>query len=659
MKRLILLFLVITSTHAFAQTDTTKELSEVKLYGIRSYERSPITQTTITKTVLDANNYGYEPAVLIARTPSVTFSSDGGNNNGYIYYRIRGIDQTRINATLNGIPLNEPEDQGAYFSNYPDFLSNVSSIQIQRGVGISSTGTSSFGGSLNFEGPDLRKKIKKLDLTFGSWDTYRAGLTLATGLKKNFATYVRVSGLNSDGYRDHSGTRGKTLFFSTGYFKGKHTLKLTSFFGESKNDMAYLGSEEKDIKIKRTDNPITADEKDKFYQNLNALQYTYKSNEHVTFSTSVFYNRLKGNYDILFTPDMFNFRLQSNFYGAIAAVNIKRDELELNVGTNVNLYDREHSLVINKDYLIYKNRGHKNDFNVWVKTSYDIDKFKLFGDMQYRAAKFSYKGFYPKIMTAKPVNWDFLNMRFGLSYKFDTYGHFYAMMGASHREPIRNDIFAGYDDLDSLNFNEIGDFTKVKYESVYDLEVGFNYATPEYNVKIDVFNMNFRNEIAPIGQLSMLGLPLRKNIDKSRRNGVETEVTVKLSSRFEVYGNFTYMLSKIKEYTNIETGKTYFNNTHLLTPRTLGNLNVSYKYKTLNVGGAVNYTSKSYLDNENTAVNDGAAIVGAFINWKWFQLRVDNILNTDKYSSGYVYAGKKYFYVYPKINYQLTFTKSL
>jgi hypothetical protein len=78
-------------------------------------------------------------------------NAETGNYWGYSYIRLRGIDQSRINLTLDGIRLNDPEDQVLYFADFPDLAKSLSSVQVQRGVGTSSNGTAAFAGSINME----------------------------------------------------------------------------------------------------------------------------------------------------------------------------------------------------------------------------------------------------------------------------------------------------------------------------------------------------------------------------------------------------------------------------------------------------------------------------------------------------------------------------
>jgi iron complex outermembrane receptor protein len=115
--------------------DTLQTLKEVVI-SYQADKRTPITFQNIYSKEIKAKSTGQEPSFLLSETPSITNYSDAGNSQGYSYFRLRGIDQTRINMTLDGVPLNEPEDQGAYFSNYPDILNSVSKIQIQGGCKI-------------------------------------------------------------------------------------------------------------------------------------------------------------------------------------------------------------------------------------------------------------------------------------------------------------------------------------------------------------------------------------------------------------------------------------------------------------------------------------------------------------------------------------------
>src|SRR5690242_8887749 len=116
--------------------------------------------------------------ILLQDAPGITAYSESGSGSNYSYLRLRGIDQTRINITLDGIPLNEPEDESLYFSNFPDFANSIASVQVQRGVGASTPGVASYAGSVNFESIPIASVSRggEVELTRGAFDTRRAAL---------------------------------------------------------------------------------------------------------------------------------------------------------------------------------------------------------------------------------------------------------------------------------------------------------------------------------------------------------------------------------------------------------------------------------------------------------------------------------------------------
>ena len=167
----LLSFVAISQTETLPlQTDSLKlltlvdssSLPSIEIVGIRSNPTDPVTTTKISMDSIRTTYQGGDPFFTINQwSPNVLTQSDNGSQYGYSYMRIRGFDQTKINFTLNGIPLNEMEDQGIYFSNMPGFLNNISNIQVTRGIGTSQYGTTSIGGSVDME---TNSPLRKLSL---------------------------------------------------------------------------------------------------------------------------------------------------------------------------------------------------------------------------------------------------------------------------------------------------------------------------------------------------------------------------------------------------------------------------------------------------------------------------------------------------------------
>ena len=139
------------------QLDTTKlyDLDEVEITSF--YRSTTKTLDVVNRNYLVSVNRGQEPSFIFNSQPSIFSYSDTGNEYGYSYFRLRGMDQTRINMTLDGMPLNEGEDMGVYFSNYPDFIGSLHSVKIEQGASISNNGVAGYAGSIDFESIDLKK----------------------------------------------------------------------------------------------------------------------------------------------------------------------------------------------------------------------------------------------------------------------------------------------------------------------------------------------------------------------------------------------------------------------------------------------------------------------------------------------------------------------
>ncbi|NJO63451.1 MAG: TonB-dependent receptor [Richelia sp. RM2_1_2] len=514
------------------ETDTlkTKRLEEVTITASRGDVNTPISETTIQTEKLDINYNGQEMPVILATTPSITWYSDGGHYNGYAYYRLRGIDQTRINVTLNGIPLNEPEDQGVYFSNYPDFVNSLKSIQIQRGVGLSTNGTASFAGSVNLQAPSLTDSICQAQLTVGSFNTQRASFEYGSGLLNRFAFYGRISNVRTDGFRNNSGTNGTSAFLNGGYFGKKSLIKFVGFAGTSKNDMAYLAASKTDLDNDYKINYLRDDEKDKFFQTLLSLDYTLNISEHKFLTATVYYNKLVGNYDVYYDPDMLNFQLNSNWIGAFVNYHYEYQNIKIIGGVHVNSYNRNHEMAIkpDTDVDLYSNTGYKKEFTSFIRGSYTINKLVANVDLQDRNVSFRYE---PDAASSDLVfdekTWNFINPKIGLTYNLNNMNRVYTSIGITNREPTRNDMFAGYDNIDHVSYGDVGKLDKVKPERVTDFELGYNITKSFIDFDANIYYMKFKNEIAAIGRLSYIGLPLRKNVESSYRTGLELSMDIR------------------------------------------------------------------------------------------------------------------------------------
>lgn len=632
MKKALLVLLMIFSTSLIFSQDTTKSiiLNDIEITGVRTDTKTPISQKTLTKDDISKTYQGQEMSFILDKTPSIISQTDGGQPNGYTTFRMRGIDQTRINMTLNGVPLNEPEDQGVYFSNYPNFALNIKSMQIQRGVATSANGTSSYGGSINFEGNNGIDKETAIQIGYGSFNTQRMNISHSTGLNKKFAMFSNLSIYQSDGYKYNSSGSGYSSFISGGYYGEKDVIKFTGFTGKSINQMAWMAVSESDINKDPRINYNPNGENDNFRQSFAQLQYIRSINRNSTLTTTGYYNRLDGKWGLFISPtDLLTFGLSSNFYGIMTNYHLDLKKLTLNVGLHANSYERNHNGIINDTLPLYKNTGYKTDYSAYTKASYNIGKFTLFGDLQIRNVGFTYKG--DSIM--KPLNWTFFNPKGGVTYNHSDKVNYYFSVGQSHREPTRTDMFGGQDNLTTLNI--------ITPEEVIDYELGSNIKSKRLFIQYNLYYMDFKNEITLLGALGSNGLPLMTNVNKSFRSGIETDL------KYEVFKGVFITNSSNYSYNRIQgDGKEY---QPLYTPNLVVNQGFEFNSKGLIIGVLAKYHSESYINSDNTLTTPSFAILNANISYTYKEYSISiqgvNLTNKKYYTSGYSVGTERYFFV--------------
>jgi iron complex outermembrane receptor protein len=233
----------------------------------------------------------------------------------------------------------------------------------------------------------------------------------------------------------------------------------------------------------------------------------------------------------------------------------------------------------------------------------------------------------------------------------------YASYGRNGREPARNDMLAGFDNLDTSNVEFVGDFARVKPESVRDLEAGLALRTARFGVQANLYSMDFHNEISPIGELSYLGLPLRKNVASSYRRGVEIDAAFRATAALTGTLNATVSQNRIDAYTDDAAGVTYRDVEPLLTPRVIANGSLRYalgRGLTTSLDGR--FVGQSYLANTSDArfTTPGRATLDGTVGWTILRytlgIRANNLTNTPFYTGGYTDGTTSYYYVLPQRN---------
>jgi len=598
----------------------TKALEEIIIQGIRAQPTDPVTQTTIDFQAIEKSYIGQDASVVLENlSPSIISYSDAGAPIGnYTQFRMRGIDQTRINVTLNGAPLNDMIDQGVFFSNFSDFANSVQSIQVQRGVGGSSNGTASYGGSVNFESTRLNQEGPGfgLQLLGGSFDTYRISGELSTGkLSNNMAFYSRITRTLSNGYKTHSGSDSYSLFFSGGYIGEREVLKITAFAGKTQNDQSYLPVLLSDIENDPKTNYNSANDTDDFEQELVQLQYSRILNDDLTFNSTLYYGGARGVFPFgLNATTQLLFGLTNNHYGFFTDVNYESSKLTFTAGMHGYLFRRtnDFSVAPNTSQPDYQDTTNKDELSFFSKVGYDFGALKILGDVQLRYVHLKFES--PSLESLANVasssrNWLFINPKLGLNYSISSRSSLYTFFGITSREPTRTDILQGDgSSINSFNIDSVLDEDLVKSERVDDLEIGYRFAGKKFSATINYFLMHFKNEISQVGALAANSyVPLRQNVAKSRRSGVEIEGRWVQSEVLKFSLLASYLTTNINEFVNANAD-VLRDVEHIFAPR--WNINPSIwlsPNKTFAFSLSGRYVSESFMElsnNKNYALPD-------------------------------------------------------
>lgn len=628
--------------------------------AIRAEDETPVTSSEMPRERIEEIDYGQDIPLMLTRTPSVLAWADAGSGgSGYSYFSIRGIGTTRINMTLDGVPLNDPAENALYFANFVDFASNVDSIQIQRGVGTSTVGSPSYGGSINFASLQPREDERVEGyIGGGSFGQQRASVAWHSGRFADvWKAYVRGSYNTTDGYREHSGVEQHSFWLGAEREGENMLLRVFGFSGREKSQLAFYATDEETLRSNPRFNPLHESERDEYGQDLFKIELVKPLSSGRSVAATAYYHGAQGWFGILADPTdlttLQRYETDGHFVGLIGTLHEQRGNLSIDAGVHVNDFTRDHSMRMSGERQ-YLNTGDKNEANVFAKANWTRGDWVLYGDAQVRWARFVYEG----DVDLGSVSWTFFNPKIGARYHVNERSSVYASLGRAEREPTRADMLFGED-----NATIAYDLEAVRPENVVDLELGWDYSRTNLSLSTTLYAMEFRDEIALTGELSEIGLPTRTNVDRSWRRGLELEAAWRPAARWVIRPAINLSRNRIEEWTqfydiydeNFEwigsAPRTHRDVTPLLTPEQIVNLAVEwYPASDLRLEANGRWVSESHLDNtgderfvtpEYTQL-DLAASVGL---QRWLgdraptaRLNVVNVLDEDEiWPSGYSY----------------------
>jgi iron complex outermembrane receptor protein len=701
-KTLISFLFLLSSFFSFSQEkvkDTAKinPLDEVLVAAVRVTTKTPVSFSNLDKKEIKFRNLGQDIPILMNYMPSVVTTSDAGNGVGYTGIRVRGSDATRVNITINGIPYNDAESSGAYWVNMPDFASSVESLQLQRGVGTSTNGAGAFGASLNLLTDSFSNEASgEISNGAGSFTTRKHTVKFSTGLLNNnaeknstrgFELAGRLSNIDSQGYIDRASSDLKSYFLQ-GTFVGKTTLiKALVFGGKEKTYQSWYGVDGETLNNERTFNyagmytdafgntKFYDNQTDNYQQDHYQLHWNERLSENWSGNMALHYTKGIGYYEeyqnaqnfadygltpitvdatIVNTTDLIRQKwLDNDFYGTTFSANYKKDKLDVIIGGGWNKYEGKHfGKVIWARYASTSELGNhyyddvatKTDGNIFAKANYQItEKISLYGDLQFRNVNYKADGVQPTLVND---TFNFFNPKAGMSYSFDAKNIFYFSYAKANREPNRTDYEGG----------------NVKSEKLDDYELGWRYVSEKIKVDTNIYYMAYKDQLILTGNLDNVGNPIRSNSEKSFRLGLEVDATIAISKQVFIRPNFT-----LSQNSNVDlevAGANFGTRQIAYSPSVIaGNILVYKPTESLQVAWLSKYVGEQFMNNIELPA---AKLVVYFVNdfniayeikaksvFKSIVLTglVNNILDKQYISNGYMYDVYPYYYPQAGINF--------
>lgn len=229
---------------ALYDSTQVEALQEVVVKGVRAQKNAPYAIANIKKQELqEFSKTGKELPFLFSQTPGVLAWSENGLGTGTTYMRIRGAGDSRINVTLDGVPLNSPEDQCVFWANMNSYGSLLGSVQIQRGVGTSTNGDGAFGGTvaLSSATPD-QKAGGEVSASYGSFNTFNVGGKFSTGLLWNHLIFDGAyHETNTDGFIHGTSGRSGSYYGGLSYVSDNVIVRYKNIGNFEKTGQAWNG----------------------------------------------------------------------------------------------------------------------------------------------------------------------------------------------------------------------------------------------------------------------------------------------------------------------------------------------------------------------------------------------------------------------------------
>ena len=643
----------------YPKVDTTKvyEVETVEVVTTYAKRTTPVAQDNLSREELVRSSYGNDLPSALALTPSLIATNETGIGIGATSIRLRGTDATRINVTINGVAMNNPDSHSMYWYDTPDLISSVGSVQVQRGAGVSTNGSGAFGGAVSMTTDALSPEFKgSAVLSYGSYNTNKQALHLSSGLMRDhWVVDARITHIGSDGYIERGATDLKSYMAQVGYYGSNTKVKLLSFGGSAKTYLTYNGVSKEDMALYgrryhdsgqyfTSDGPFTLadgthvdyydDQTDNYLQINNQLVIDHQFNSKWRLNSTLFYtygygyyNQYKDDawlagYTNLTTDkeqaDLIRHKImRTHIGGANLSANYRTRSLDLTFGGSWSYYTSPHWGTLSwVDGLAandvagkwYENDVVKHDANIFARADWTLFKgfwdneLHLFSDLQFRYVGYKAWGTNDNSIWGdegvymQPIDVDVKYPFFNprLGISYIHHRHnVFASVAMAHREPTRSDF------TDRYMFSDDG---YPSPERLIDFELGYNYIAPRLTLGVNLYYMYYHNQLDATGMVNDGDDALNVNVDRSYRRGVELMASWKSTKWLTLSANATLSQNKILDYVDqLKDSPTYGQNlgtkTISYSPSVVGSLIADFHYKGFSLLWHTQYVGKQYFTN--------------------------------------------------------------
>ncbi|HQE11458.1 MAG TPA: TonB-dependent receptor [Flavipsychrobacter sp.] len=589
-----------------SDTSTNKHLEAIEVRAIRASSSAPFVNTTLNQQEISVLNQGKDLPYLLQFTPSIVSFSDAGAGVGYTGMRLRGTDGTRINVTLNGIPVNDAESQGTFFVNFPDLASSTKSIQLQRGVGTSTNGSGAFGATMSIDNLDQKDTAGiEINNSYGSFNTWKNTIKLSSGLLKNgIQTDLRASHISSDGVRDRTASKLGALQLVTGWKISNSTgLKFMAMTGNEKTYQAWNGVLGSQL------NGDSADLQRHYQHNIGALYFTSQDSINL-FSTYPYrynyftYKNQTDNYRQNYFQLFFNHRFQNllqlqvaafltrgkgfyeefknnqkykeyglpsyvasqnadtitktnlirqlwldNYnYGSIFSLHYATVKSQITLGGSLSEYQGTHY-----GYIKWSEKGGIPDDFEWYHLPAKKKDLSVYTKAQHQVLN---KLYLFGDLQLRYVDYSIKGFRKNPSIKINTpYLFFNPKAGVSYfisqqsqqSQKLYASIALANKEPNRDDF-EASPNHLPQPERLTDIEAGYELNHTKWNFSANAYYMYYTNQLILTGKINDVGAYTRTNAPKSFRTGLEVQFNGHLLSWLHLGANATYSENKVLDF---------------------------------------------------------------------------------------------------------------